>query len=340
MEDQKVQTRTSFVYQDGNGTMPPSGNKHRLIAILAGVVTALVVSAVAAFFLIGHKSSANDGAPTASGYQAKLTAVLTPVINDNVALSKALKAIDGSGSTLQAAGNAAQQTQQDNTSAHGAIAAIAVPADSQTLNQQATQALTQETGYLQAVSSTLGNSGSNSAGSLQSLSSATSAAFVPLNSVVAGGSSSIYGVDNLLSWVSGAQAAGQRNQKPNVIVQNNTTTTTVGVPTPAPANSTSSGNSGSGSSDTVSSLTPTYCSNGVYIGQNVSCGFAENVFDAVYSQWNNNGNVFPSSLSGVNSPATGQNYDLTLVSSTPSWALYQSNTGVYVSVGEYALSVY
>jgi hypothetical protein len=93
-------------------------------------------------------------------------------------------------------------------------------------------------------------------------------------------------------------------------------------------------------SDTVSSLTPTYCSNGVYIGADVSCSLAENVFSATYSQWSNNGNVFPSSLSGVHSPVTGQNYDLNLVSQIASWALYQSNTGIYVSIGENALAVY
>jgi len=340
MEDQRTQPQPHYATPPNNDVLShfAPARKSRFGAIIASLLVLLLVAAGgAAFYVLSKNNSSSNAMNT---YQRKLTSALTPVVNDNVALSKGLKAVDGSSSTLQGATNATQTAQQDTTSARGALAAVSVPSAGQTLNQQATQALTQEGGYLQAVSSTLSNPSNSSAGSLQSLASATNAAFVPLNTVADGGSTSVYGVDNLLSWVSGAQAAAQKahdaqqaqQQQPNVT--NN--------------NYYSNGGDTSGQStvndstdtDTVSPMTPTYCSNGVYVGADVTCGFAENVFDSVYSQWDNNGNVFPSNVYSVNSPATGQSYDLTLVSSTPSWALYENNNGGYVSIGEYALSVY
>lgn len=315
--------------QNGPVPLPPHApRRQRLPWVVVGVLV-LALAAVATVFLLNR----NTGNTTyTESYQPKLTAIMTPIVNDNIALSKSLQAVDGSKSTLRAATTATQTAQQAVQGARGSLAAITVPARQQQLNQQATQALTQESGFLQAVNSTLADPSNSASGSLQSLASATNAAFVPLADVAPGGSTSVYGVDNLLSWVSGAQAAGKRNEKPKVIVQNNTTTTTVPVtPTLDP---------NPGTSDAVSSLTPTYCSNGVYVETGVTCGFAENVFAAVYSQWKDNGNVFPSSLSSVYSPAAGSSFDLTLVSSTPSWALYQNSAGQYMSIGEYALSVY
>lgn len=218
--------------------LPPSKPpRHRVAWIAAAVAfTLLVLAAVAVIILSNHgnkKSTAQIAMAAATVYQSKLSGTLTPIVSANKTLSQALQAVDGSKPTLRAATNANQAAQQQTVAARGALAAIAVPASQAQLNQQATEALTQETGYLEAVSSTLSDPLGSAPSSLQPLASATSAAFVPLATFAPGGSTSVYGIDNLQKWVTGAKAAADRQKKPDVIVTPGPTTTTF-VPTPTP----------------------------------------------------------------------------------------------------------
>lgn len=193
-------------------------------------------------------------------------------MSDNQSLSNALLAIDGSKSSLRVATDAANTLQQQTVASRGALAVLTYPASQSLIQQQATQAITQEAGYVQAVTSTLGDPSNNASGSLQSLASAVNSAFVPLISVAPGGSTSVFGVANLLSWVSGAQsAANKRAAKPTVVV---TPTTT--VVTPAPSTITGVPNSG-GLVNQYGNISATSA---------VSSSLANNVF---YQYWYNGG---------------------------------------------------
>jgi hypothetical protein len=134
---------------------PPRTNK-RLIGLVAAVVALLLAGgAIAAIFVANNNRVKPKPVSYQSvNYQTKLAASLVPLVRDNMTLSKALQAVDGSQSTLRAAGNATQSVQQATIAARGALAVLTAPDSGQTLNQQATQALAQEAGYIQAVNST------------------------------------------------------------------------------------------------------------------------------------------------------------------------------------------
>jgi hypothetical protein len=161
-----------------------------------------------------------------------------------------------------------------------------------TLSQQVQQALTQESGYLQAVSATLSDPIGQSSASLRSLATNTQAAFVPIASVAPGASTSISGTNNLLAWVSGANAAARpaatKAQKPVII--NKPTTTVVAPPTSTPA---------------PPSGGLTACDPNISVSSSTSCGFAENVFLAYYDTANE-GDATVTAFS----PATGNTYDI------------------------------
>jgi hypothetical protein len=282
---------------------PPPRNNKRLIGLSAAVVALLLAGgAIAAIFLATNNSvKPKLVSDQSANYHIKLAAVFVPLVDDNVALSKALQAIDGSRSTLRAAGDAAQTAQQAAVAARGAVAVLTAPDSGQTLNQQATQALTQEAGYLQAVNSTLADPTSNASGSLQSLASATNAAFVALSSVAPGGSASINGVDNLLSWVAGAQAAGKRAEQPKVVVTPGPTTTVTSPSSPTPAPS----------SNPAPSTGMRYCDQNIQAdGQTTTCSLAENTFSAYWNSGNSSTGWGDSVVSAY-SPKTGQSYDMT-----------------------------
>ncbi len=212
----------------------PPGS-HRVIALIAAVgALSVVVLALAAILILGnsHSSAKNTASQTASAiYQQKLSAALGPLVSANQALSSALAAIDGSPHSITAAQNATTQAQGAVASVNGAIAALPVPVSETTLQQQTQQALTQETGYLQGVSGTLSDPIGQSSSSLRTLATNTQTAFVSIASVAPGASTSISGTDNLLAWVSGANAAAnaaaKKAQQPIVI---NHTTTVVQPP--------------------------------------------------------------------------------------------------------------
>ena len=304
---------------------PPS--KSRRIAIIAAVSgLALAVLAIATVFIINQNHTTTPTPPSQT-YQAKLSATLTPIVNENISLSKALQAVDGGKSSLHGAKDAVSALQQQTTSARGALSALPYPASMTLTQQQATQTLTQEAGYVQAVTSTLADPNSNASGSLQSLASATNSAFVPLNSYAAGGSTSIYGVDNLLSWVSGAQAAGRN--KPPTVINNNTTVTSNGggVPDNGGVQSAPDGGSTPGLYSVDSNISAT---------TGISAGLASNVF---YDYWPNGGGSYSSW-----SPSTGQYYSVSASSDGSTVTAYVYGTSIsgqpYVTFSQKAINDY
>ena len=281
---------------------PPRSNK-RLIVIVAALVALLLAGGAIAAIFLANKNSVKPKPVRyqSANYQTKLATSLVPIVSDNMALSKALQGIDGSQSTLRAAGNAAQTAQQATVAARGAVAVLTAPESGQTLNQEATQTLTQESGYLQAVNSTLANPSNNASGSLQSLASATNAAFVPLSSVAPSGSTSIYGVDNLLSWVAGAQAAGKRAEQPKVFVTPGPTTTVTSPSSPTPAPS----------SSPAPRTGMRYCDQNIQAdAQTTTCSLADNTFSAYWNSGNSSSGWGDTVVSAYSSK-TGQSYSMT-----------------------------
>ena len=274
-------------------TRPPRSSRTR-IGLLAGIgALSVVVLALAAILILSGSQSAakSSAAQTASAvYQQKLTTALAPLLTANQTLSSALQSVDGSQSTLHQAQSAVTQAQAAVATSDGAVAILSAPSNDVTLQQQTQQALTQETGYLQGVSATLADPIGQSSSALRTLATSTQAAFVPIALVAPGAPASISGTDNLLAWVSGANAAAKKATPPQVI--NNSTTTTVVAPALV-----------SGEGQGVS-----YCSPGVYVNSDTTCPFAENVFSAYYDQYASNGDTFGDYTVTATSPATGETY--------------------------------
>ena len=203
-----------------------------------------------------------------------------------------LQALTGSDSS--AAQNAASQAQSAVTTARGAVGALTVPSSDQTLSTQVQQALTQETAYLQAVSSVLSGPSSDNVSQLGSLSASTQSAFVPLQAIMPGIGSSLGGNAELTSWANGRIKASQHHPKP----AKTTTTTTTNPPTVqtqplAPP--------GTGTSEDLS--VSRYCGNGVTAGTHTTCPFALNVHSAYLSS--------PGNTVVVHSSATGTDITMT-----------------------------
>ena len=74
--------------------------------------------------------------------------------------------------------HAAAQAQSAVTAARGAVAVLTVPSSQQQLSEQVQQALTDEGGYLQAVSGTLSSPGGQSASQLQTLATSAESSLV------------------------------------------------------------------------------------------------------------------------------------------------------------------
>ena len=90
---------------------------------------------------------------------------------------------------------------------------LSVPANEQTLAQQAQQTLTEETGYAKAISSAL-TSPSGQSSTLRALATSTQSALVPLSMVAAAAPASLAGTDNLISWVDGGRAQPSNARPP------------------------------------------------------------------------------------------------------------------------------
>lgn len=283
-------------------TPPTREPKRRLgvVFIAAAGALGLVAIAVAAIILLTSSNSPSGSNQSVTVYHQKLTAALGPVLTADKNLSSALQAIDGSGPTLNAAGNAASQASSAITAAKGAVVVLTVPSSDTTLSQQLQQALSAETGYVQDVSSTLSNPTGQGAAQLQTLSTSAQTALIPLASLAPGIDSSVSGAGNLANWAQGAAgaaaAAKLRHQQP-------------------PSGSSSSGSSSGGSSSTNSGGGSTgtsedlsvgrTCADGTYAGPHTSCAFAINVHHA----WTNAPGA--ASTLQVYSPVTGQTYTMT-----------------------------
>lgn len=265
---------------------PPPSTKTRTRALIAGSAIALVAIVITGVVLLtGSQSSHSPKVLPSAVYQQKLSSALTPLVSANQALSNALESIDGQQPSLTKAEFATTQAQAAVASAQGAIGVLTVPASQASLQQQTEQALTQENGYLQAVSATLQNPIGQSSSQLQTLATSTQTALIPLNQVVPGASSSISDPTNLLNWVAGANAASKRQSaaKPPA------TTTTIVQQVSSPA---SSGLSS--------------CDQNIQVNSDTSCPFAENVFVAY---WNSGSNgVWGNAYVTAYSPATGLDY--------------------------------
>ena len=71
------------------------------------------------------------------------------------------------------------QAQSEISSARGAVGALSVPSGSTQLSQQVQQALTQEDGYMQAVTATLSSQNAENIAQLRSAATQTQSALVP-----------------------------------------------------------------------------------------------------------------------------------------------------------------
>jgi hypothetical protein len=276
---------------------PARSRPSRTGALLAAAALGVAAIAVAVILIATGSSSKNTNSAS-TGYQTKLSAALVPVIAANAKLSAALSAIDGSRSTITASTNAANDAQSAVTAARGAVGELAAPASEGTLSQQVSQALTQDTGYLQAVTSTLSNPSGTGPNQLQSLATNTQSAFVPLNGVVSSASSSVSGTGNLLSWDSSAVKTGKAVKK-----------TAVGHPPPTSSTVTQTSTTvvgGSSSTGGDEGLDGTACSTrGVSVNASTtSCGFAENVEENYFGDGNSGGSASVT----ASSPATGKTY--------------------------------
>jgi hypothetical protein len=270
----------------------PGGERPRRRALLIALPMVLVIAAAAAVAII-LLSNSNSTQSSSLSYRQKLTSALAPVMVANRSLSGGLQSLDGSRKTISAARSATARAQSAVVSAQGAIAVLTVPSSNTTLSQQVQQALTDESGYLQAVSSTLANPGSQSASQLQTLVTATQSALVPLAPVAAGAASSLNGTGNLLSWAGGATAKAQRRtqaaQRKRTQPQSPSGTTTSPPQTPS----------------APSGLTA--CDQNISVNSNTSCPFADNVF-AQYAQDVQQAGAPGSDVVYAYSPATGQSY--------------------------------
>ena len=266
------------------GPPPPRESNSRTWLIAAGAV-GLAAIAIAAIIIA---AGSGGGSTTNSSYQQKLTGVLAPVLTANQTLSSSLQSLQGSNTS--SAKNATSSAQQAVVAARGAAGVLNVPSGQTQLSEQVQQALAQESGYLQAVQGTLSNpSGDNS--QLQTLSTNTQSALVPLGAVAPGISASLSGTSALSSWASG-QAAAARRHHPSKPAPQATTTTTVPVPTPAPTPSVPSVPTGGG------------CGDGVTAGANTTCPFAL----AVHQAWVNTPGV--DNTVQAYSPVTHQSYTM------------------------------
>jgi hypothetical protein len=277
---------------------PRRSRKHWVWIALAGGAFLAALAALAVVLVVNTGKSTPAVNP-ATVYQQKLSSTLTPVVAANQTLSASLQSLDGSKASIHNSKTATTNAQQALTAANGAVAIITVPSSSTQLSQQAKQALTQENGYLQSVSTTLGDPTGNTTASVQPLASATSSAFVPLASVAPRGSASIYGVDNILAWSQGATAAANRNA-PRAVVNNNTTVVNPPVVVTPPSSSGGAPNSGS----------MRFCDQNIQADSiSTSCQLAENTFVAYWNSGSLDSGWGDATVTAF-SPVTNQSYSM------------------------------
>ena len=251
-------------------TPPPARQGRRSTGLVVAASAALALAAIAVagiILLTGNSSSSHQGS-----YTSQATAALSPVVAANQKLSAALGALDGSPSSVTAARNAASANQSAIVAAHGALGVLNAPSSAATVSQQAQQALDQDSGYVQAVSSTLKTPVGQSSSQLQTLSTGAQTALVSLNSLVPAAGDSVTNTSNLLSWVSGANKHQRvaATHKPQQQPPSNSTT--------APS---SPGTAAAPAPPTSPGLSPACGDPNISMNSATSCGFA----DAVFAQY-------------------------------------------------------
>lgn len=272
---------------------PPQGSsRSRIMLLAAGGALALAAIAVIAIILLNGSSSS---APRqTSSFRQKLSSALARVVSANQSLSGDLQAIDGSKKTIGSAQTATSQAQSAVTAARGAIGVLTVPSADTSLSQQAQEALTEENGYLQALTSTLSDPAGQSSSQLQPLITAAQSAMVPLAQVAPRATSSLSGIDNVLRWVAGAAAISKTahtkpQQQASSPAKSSPQQATVSAPLSAPSGLTA-------------------CDQNISVNSATSCQFADNVFYQ-YAQDVQQAGAPGSYVVYAYSPVTGQNYD-------------------------------
>ena len=269
------------------------------VALLAACGALGIVVVVVAVVVLTNSGSSTHSRPPASStvasatYQQQLTTALAPLLTADRTLSAALGTVDGSRPSINAAKSDVSQAQTALSTAQGAVGVLNAPSSQHTLSSQVQQALTAENGYLQAVSSTLGDPAGTGAGQLQTLATGLQSALVPVNAVAPGGSASINGTSNLVSWAQGAAGAAQAAHDAQA---NN-------AAAKAAANAVAGSGGGSGvGSGGASSTGAVVCGGGLFAGPHTSCPFAINVQQA----WENASSA--TTLVTAYSPVTNQSY--------------------------------
>jgi len=233
-----------------------------LIAVCAALGVAAV--AVAAVILLSGGLGASTASPTSS-YSQQLAKLLAPLIGANQTLSSALTSLDGSQPSISTAKIDTSQALTALDAAHGAVAVLAAPSSQSTLSAQVQQALTADSGYLQAVSSTLATPNGTSTGQLQTLATGAQSALDPLATVASGAGTSVSGTGNLVSW---AQSASGQAQNQQSATQQQTTQQGTSTVVPQATPTTPSG----------SAQGLTACGQNISVNSSTSCAFANNVF--------------------------------------------------------------
>jgi hypothetical protein len=249
----------------GTAAQAAKGTSRSGVAVVAAGA-ALVLAGIAAaaiILLTGSGTSAHPGS-----YQRQATAALTPVVSANQKLSAALGGLDGSPSSVTAAQNVASANESAIVAARGALSVLKAPAADATLSQQAQQALDQDSGYVQAVSSILKTPVSQSSSQIQTLSTGAQTAMVSLNGLVPSAGDSVGNTSNLLSWVAGANELKKNKDAQNAQSQSTGSTTSTTANTIPPPSTTSP----------QPNLSPACGDPNISINGSTSCGFANAVF--------------------------------------------------------------
>ncbi|MCW3024428.1 MAG: hypothetical protein JWR30_3750 [Conexibacter sp.] len=251
------------------------------------VLGALAAVAVAVVLVLGLSSGSSDDGSAA--YQAKVAAVMAPVISANKQLSTSLATLRGTRATTAKRKVVAAQSAM--LSARGGLAALTVPKGSEQLALNARQTLTRQSGYLQAVATALSNPASASAGQAQTLASNLTGALDVIAPTGQDWSTSVTGSDTLTAWAPKAVAAIKHKKQVAANKRKRSAPNNNGSGASAPA-ATSTANGGSD------------CGGGLHAGPDTSCPFAQSVQSAY--------NQAPGSSATVTaySPTTGRTYTM------------------------------
>lgn len=285
------------------GPSAPSGgsSRSRMWALIALGAVALVAVAVVVI-VVSTGGSSNSNSQT-TVYSHKLTVALTPVLAANSTLSSDLQGL--SGSHTAPAKSAVAQAQSAVSQAQGALSALSAPAGSAQLTRQVTFALTQESGYLQAVQATLSSPSSGNAAQVQSAATSAQTAFVNLGALAPNGDQSIANTYALTQWANQRATAAQNHA---IALATQRAARRAQQQANSSSGSSSSGGSSSSASTNPLGNTRACGSNGgpeIYAGPDTSCDFALNVYSAWLSAPGMDNTV------EVYSPVTGLTYTMT-----------------------------